>query len=117
MDLGTANITSGSINDTDSVTMLAPYKFDLSDAGLGGDMAIVDLDAKTLGGSTMVKVFDQMRKLKKTGYYIYIVACLIGIIGPLAIIGSGIMGGFILLGSVFSILFIILYGVNLKHLR
>ena len=47
MDLGTANITSGSINDTDSVTMLAPYKFDLSDAGLGGDMAIVDLDAKT----------------------------------------------------------------------
>jgi hypothetical protein len=27
------------------------------------------------------------------------------------------MGGFILLGSVFSILFIILYGVNLKHLR
>jgi hypothetical protein len=59
----------------------------------------------------------QMRKLKKTGYYIYIVACLIGIIGPLAIIGGGIMGGFILLGSVFSIFFIILYGVNLKHLR
>jgi ankyrin repeat protein len=47
MDLGTANITSGSINDTDSVTMLAPYKFDLSDAGLAGDMSIVDLDAKT----------------------------------------------------------------------
>ena len=47
MDLGTANITSGSINDTDSVTMLAPYKFDLSDAGLGGDMAIVDLNTKT----------------------------------------------------------------------
>ena len=59
----------------------------------------------------------QMRKLKKTGYYIYLVACLIGIIGPLAIIDGGIMGGFILLGSVFSILFIILYGVNLKHLR
>ena len=27
--------------------MLAPYKFDLSDAGLGGDMAIVDLNTKT----------------------------------------------------------------------
>jgi len=47
MDLGTANITSGSINDTDSVTMLAPYKFDFSDAGLGSDMAIVDLNSKT----------------------------------------------------------------------
>ena len=36
--------------------------------GIGGNKfykkAFVDLDAKTLGGSTMVKVFDQMRKLK-----------------------------------------------------
>ncbi|MDA9261768.1 hypothetical protein N9P38_00245 [Flavobacteriales bacterium] len=58
----------------------------------------------------------QMRSLKKTGYYIYVAGCLIGIVGPLAIIGGGIMGGMILLGSVFSILFIILYGVNLKHM-
>ena len=59
----------------------------------------------------------QMRKLKKTGYYIYVAACLIGIVGPLVIVGGGIMGGIILLGSVFSILFIILYGVNLKHMK
>jgi hypothetical protein len=58
-----------------------------------------------------------MRSLKKTGYYIYVAGCIIGIVGPLAIVGGGIMGGMILLGSVFSILFIILYGVNLKHMR
>lgn len=59
----------------------------------------------------------QMRSLKKTGYYIYVAGCIIGLVGPLAIVGGGVMGGIVLLGSVFSILFIILYGVNLKHMK
>lgn len=58
-----------------------------------------------------------MRNLKRNGYFLYVAACLIEIIVPIAIIGGGIVSGMILAGSIFSILFIILYGVNLKHLK
>jgi len=58
----------------------------------------------------------QMRKLKKTGFFLYSAANIAGVAVPLAIVGFGFMGSMILLGSVFTILFIILYAVNLKHL-
>mgnify|MGYP007014137005 CR=1 FL=1 len=58
-----------------------------------------------------------MRNLKRNGYFVYVTACLIEIIVPIVIIGGGIVSGFLLAGSVFSILFIILYGVNVKHLK
>ncbi len=58
----------------------------------------------------------QMRKLKKNGFYLYSVANIAGVAVPLAIVGFGFMGSMILLGSIFTILFIILYAVNLKHM-
>lgn len=58
-----------------------------------------------------------IRKLKKNGYYIYILGCILEIAIPAIMIGGVILGGMLLFGSIFSILFIILYGVNLKHLK
>jgi hypothetical protein len=58
-----------------------------------------------------------MRKLKKNGYYIYILGCISEIAIPAIAIGGAVLGGMLLVGSIFSILFIILYGVNLKHMR
>ncbi len=60
-----------------------------------------------------------MWNLKKTGYYLYIAGILLSIISPFVIFGSdnlmaiitSIGGGFI------GIVFLILYGVNLKHMK
>lgn len=58
-----------------------------------------------------------MRKLKKNGYYVYILGCISEIVIPAIAIGGSVLGSMLLISSVFSILFIILYGVNLKHMR
>jgi hypothetical protein len=58
----------------------------------------------------------QMWKLKKMGYYLYVVGQLAAIIVPLVLVGGGVMGGIMLLFSVFQIAFIIMYGLNMKHM-
>lgn len=59
-----------------------------------------------------------MFRLNKKGYYLYIIAKIIGVVAPLAIIGVNILTislyGFI---AIIGILFIVLYGVNLKYMR
>ena len=60
-----------------------------------------------------------MWSLKKTGFYLYVAGTLLGIISPFIIFGtnnfiaiiSSIMIGFI------GLIFMILYGVNLKYMR
>lgn len=58
-----------------------------------------------------------MFKLKKVGFYTYIASKIVGVFGPLMIYG---FGGFPLLmytgGFLAAVIFIILYGVNRKHL-
>ncbi len=52
-----------------------------------------------------------MWKLKKTGFYVYTGTQLLGIVVPI------VMGGeFGLWGAIFSAVFIVLYGMNLKHM-
>lgn len=58
-----------------------------------------------------------MRKLKKTGFHLYLLASVASVAIPLLILGFGTMGLIILLGSIFTIAFIIMYGVNYKYLR
>lgn len=59
-----------------------------------------------------------MFRLNKKGYYVYILAKAIGVIAPLIIVGANILTlsvyGFI---SIIGILFIVLYGLNLKYMR
>lgn len=59
----------------------------------------------------------QMAKLKKMGYYLYLVGQLISIILPIVLVGfSGLFGGIMILMAIFPIAFIIMYGLNLKHM-
>jgi len=57
--------------------------------------------------------------LKKTGYWVYILGTLIGIVGPFMVYGGA---NFVTILSssmiaFFGVLFVILYGLNVKHLR
>lgn len=57
-----------------------------------------------------------MRKLKKSGFFIYTSACILNVVFPLTLVGFGLFGLGILIGGLVSILFIILYSVNLKEM-
>jgi hypothetical protein len=59
-----------------------------------------------------------MWNLKKTGYYIYIVGELAPVIVSFILVGFGsFLGGFFaMIGLIFPVLFIILYGLNVKHM-
>jgi hypothetical protein len=62
----------------------------------------------------------QMRKLKKTGFYIYTVGELLPIIVNIILLGFGIaFNGVIpiILGLAIPILFVVLYAMQLKHLK
>lgn len=81
----------------------------LKKAGLASILAAI----LCLGGAFM------MWKLKKTGFYVYIAGTLVGIISPFLIYGgSNIMSimSSVIVGFI-GIIFVILYGVNLKYMR
>jgi hypothetical protein len=59
----------------------------------------------------------QMRKLKKTGYYYYLVGELAPIVLMAGLFGSSFFGAFALLfATLISVIFVILYSTQLKHL-
>jgi len=58
-----------------------------------------------------------MFKMKKNGFYLYTVANLFWMLAPLALIGPEIGMTSIISGIALAVLFIILYGINLKHLE
>lgn len=59
----------------------------------------------------------QMWKLKKLGYYVYILGQVIPLGTSVALIGASIFAGIALLaGAIVPVLFIVLYGLNLKHM-
>jgi len=56
-----------------------------------------------------------MWRLKKTGYYIYIVGEIAPVIALIVL--GGLLGGFMaIFSSLIAILFIVLYGLNVKHM-
>ena len=59
--------------------------------------------------------------LKKQGYMLYLVGCVIAIAIPFIniLLGQGdfVEGGVIVVTSIINILFIVLYSVNKKHLK
>lgn len=60
----------------------------------------------------------QMWNLKKMGFWIYVLAGIAGILAPMFIMGGGmlaLMGAGI--GGFFTLLFIVLYALNLKHMH
>ena len=60
----------------------------------------------------------QMWKLKKMGFYLYAVGEVAPVIATAVLLGGGAFGGMTLvMGAVVPVLFVILYGLNLKHMN
>ena len=57
-----------------------------------------------------------MRKLLKLGFWLYICATALEISIPLLLLDNKLAAAAVIVGSIFSLVFIILYGVNYKHL-
>ena len=56
--------------------------------------------------------------LKKSGFYLYILGTLIGIIVPYILLGGGLLAiGSSAIIALIGIAFVIMYGVNLKHMQ
>jgi hypothetical protein len=58
-----------------------------------------------------------MRKLLKTGFYFYVLGCVIAVAIPAMYLGFGLMGYVLLISSFITIAFLIMYAVNLKYLK
>lgn len=60
-----------------------------------------------------------MWMLKKNGFYAYLAGTLLGIAGPIAVFGAGNFIAIIgtMIGGFIGLIFVVLYGVNLKHMR
>lgn len=58
----------------------------------------------------------EMRKLKKQGFILWVAGEFLPIIATAVVLGFGVFTGFAAIGLVFPIIFLILYGVNKKHL-
>lgn len=80
-------------------------------------------NAKPIGYSNIIlsllSLFGvwQMWNLKKSGFWMYVAASVAGLVVPMVFLGGGMLTlmsvGF---GGLISIVFIILYAVNLKHM-
>ncbi len=87
--------------------------------GMGPDYFAHQAMSSLIVGLLNVVVFSgvmMMWKQKKTGFYIYTVGQIAQIIVPFVVVG-GLLGGLsgVMMG-IFGVAFIIMYGVNLKHM-
>lgn len=59
-----------------------------------------------------------MWKLKRTGFFLYTAATIVSVAAPIALMGSNFLTLMsVAMGGFFGLIFIILYGVNFKHLK
>ncbi len=59
----------------------------------------------------------QMRKLKKSGFFFYLIGEIVAPVAMIILVGSGLMSGLMMFFLIFPILFIILYATQLKHMK
>ena len=60
-----------------------------------------------------------MLRLKKNGFRLYVLGCIIGVVAPIIVFGSGNFLGlsYAMLSGFSSVLFILLYGFKLKYME
>ncbi|HZE82878.1 MAG TPA: hypothetical protein VE035_01155 [Puia sp.] len=95
--------------------MMGPHPVELAQKTLDNRLPVMLLNIV----SCLICIYGamQMRKLKKTGYSIYVIGEILPIAALFIFIGIGLYGGFTLaIILLFPILFIILYSTQLKHL-
>lgn len=81
-------------------------------------------NAKPLGyGAMLLSVLGlfgvwQMWNLKRLGFWLYLVAAVVGLVFPLYFLGGGLLAmlGLGFMGFI-TLVFIVLYAINLKHMR
>jgi hypothetical protein len=59
----------------------------------------------------------EMRKLKKQGFYVYLMGQILPMIGAVIFMGAAVFSGLGAFGLIFPVLFIILYATQLKYLK
>lgn len=59
----------------------------------------------------------QMRKLLKQGYFVWLIGEILPIITTFIFVGSVAFSPFVLIGLIFPVAFIIMYGAQLKHMH
>ena len=77
---------------------------------MGGGVAYFGVSAALAAASLYGAIM--MWKLKKTGFYLYAGSNVIAAILPIVWLGAG----FAIMGLIWPIAFIVLYGLNLKHM-
>ena len=88
----------------------------MSAANAAIQYATVILGVSILGAVLCLVGAIMMWKQKKTGFYIYAVGELVPPIISMVLIGMAGMGAMGLLGFIVPIAFIVMYGMNLKHM-
>lgn len=119
-------------NDPDKqIEKLNEAKEKMSDSGFGAKMieSSIDMVQKSYDNRYLLLISGlvfttfcligamQMRKLKKTGYYYYLIGELAPIVLMAGLFGSSFMGTFALLfAALIAVIFVILYSTQLKYL-
>lgn len=112
MGAGSAIVNSAAVQDAvasdpDAAAGMENASAVMAEAGLSTGAIWLGVALTVIG---LIGVI-MMWKLKKTGFYVYTGTQVLGIVLPM------VMGaGFALWGTVFAVLFIVLYGMNLKHM-
>lgn len=94
--------------DPNAAANLEQLSSGMAEAGLSTSAILLGLAFTVIG---LIGVI-MMWKLKKTGFYVYTGASLLSILSPM-FMGGSIDFGFM---TIVNILFIVLYGMNLKHM-
>ena len=99
--------------DPEAMAQIEEAQNALAEAGDAAGGSVTGILGMAIGLSVIGLIgVIMMWKLKKTGFYVYTGAQLLGIISPM-FMGGSIDFGF---GAIISILFVVLYGMNLKHM-
>lgn len=89
---------------------------------IGDAMTVEKIQSAALGG-ILASVFTLlgallMWRLKKIGFYSYILGTVISIAVPVMVYGGGLIGSLTAgIIALIGIIFVVLYGVNFKHLK
>jgi hypothetical protein len=103
-------------SDPDAMNMAASMP-GMEEAMNAMKYAGISLGMGVLGAILCFAGSMMMWKLKKTGFYVYVAGQIIPLVVSAVLIGASAFGGAALvMGAIFPILFIVLYGLNLKHM-
>ncbi len=94
--------------------MMGPEMLELTRKSMENKLPVMLLTL--LGSALCLWGALEMRKLKKQGFVLWLAGEFLPVIAAVIIIGFGIFSGFALVGLIFPVVFLVLYGVQRKHL-